>query len=432
MSQQLTPITGGVEQIQTALTKPEVRVLSRQYKTVNNLESRPTEWVPGGRPIYRRLPAVSETYQVDFFADGEIGYVYTPWGQSTAGPYAIRAEATQNKKELSIQGGNIVWKYGSNPVYPALVDFEQLGVQNGRYVVSYSLLYDDSPSIQQYSVENFSLTGYPVGLYSSTSNISGWRYREENAFLNTDGLFWSNYDNSFTSYPQPTSAFLSWSTPNPAALTEIVLRQPSGTIVDFLSVARLEVLDRGEWFFVSEATVSSDSQGPLFKFIISNPSFVSGWRVTWTNPYFSAVPKVYIQNVSVTGVITLPRKTSSPRTLATLVMYPEYLVPQTTTNSLGIEVPAVYCDLAFVEVNNVFEITSVQDTRYIIHRDYKPIASWLTEYWDSNLINLYEQVKNYPETWMNPQTCLKQEYVSLAQYGILDENNVPFITILPS
>jgi hypothetical protein len=96
------------------------------------------------------------------------------------------------------------------------------------------------------------------------------------------------------------------------------------------------------------------------------------------------------------------------------------------------EVPAVYCDLAFVEVNNVFEITSVQDTRYIIHRDYKPIASWLTEYWDSNLINLYEQVKNYPETWMNPQTCLKQEYVSLAQYGILDENNVPFITILPS
>jgi len=433
MSQLLTPVNGGVEVVQTALTQPELRVLSRQFKMVNNLESRPTQWVPQGRPIYRRLPAVSETYQVDFFADGEIGYVYTPWGQSTAGPYSLSVESTSNKKELSIQGGEIVWKYGSNPVYPALVDLEQLGVANGRYLVAYELIYDNRRSAMQYSVKDFALTGYPIGLYSSTSQIPGWKNREENAFLNTDDLYWSNFDNSFTAYPQPTSAFLSWSTPNPAALSQITLRQPSGVAIDFLSVARLEVLEQGQWFFVSESTVGADEQSSFYRFEISNPSFVSGWRVTWVNPYIpSQIPKVYIQGVNVTGIITLPRKMSGPQTYASLVMYPENQVPEVTVNSAGVEIPAVYCNLAYVEVNNVFEITSVEDARYIIHRDYKPVASWLTDFWDNNLVNLYEQVKFFPETWMSPETCLVQEYAGLSQYGVLTENEIPFITILPT
>jgi hypothetical protein len=195
----------------------------------------------------------------------------------------------------------------------------------------------------------------------------------------------------------------------------------------------LEVLEQGQWFFVSETAVDADSVSSFYRFNISNPSFVSGWRVTWYNPSSSAiVPKVYVQDVNVTGVLTLPRKMSGPQTYATLVMYPENRVPQVRVNSSGVEVPAVYCNLAFVEVNNIFEVTSVEDTRYIIHRDYKPVASWLTDFWDNNLINLYEQVKYFPDTWMSPETCLKQEYLSLAQYGVLTENEIPFITILPT
>ena len=433
MSQLLTPTNGGVEVVQTALTQPELRVLSPQFKKVNGLESRPTEWVPEGRPIYRRLPAVSETYQVDFFADGEIGYVYTPWGQSTAGPYSLAVESTSNKKELSIQGGEIVWKYGSNPVYPALIDLEQLGVTNGRYLVAYELIYDNRPSAMQYSVVDFALTGYPIGLYSSSSQTPGWKNREENAFLNTSGLYWSNYDNTFTAYPQPTSAFLCWSTPNPAALSQVTLRQPADFAIDYSTRARLEVLEQNQWFFVSETEVDADSISSFYRFNVSNPSFVSGWRVTWFNPSSStAVPKVYVQDVNVTGVITLPRKMSGPQTFASLVMYPENQVPAVTVNSSGVEIPSVFCKLAFVEVNNVFEVTSVEDTRYIIHRDYKPVASWLTDFWDNNLIDLYEQVKFFPDTWMNPDTCLNQEYLSLAQYGVLTEDEIPFITILPT
>ena len=68
MSQTLVPLNNGiVPQVQTTTTQPRIDLYSPQYVKVNNLESRPTEWNPIGRPIYRRLPAVSETYQIDFF-----------------------------------------------------------------------------------------------------------------------------------------------------------------------------------------------------------------------------------------------------------------------------------------------------------------------------------------------------------------------------
>ncbi len=67
MSQQLVPLSGGVQTLQTNTQRRSVNTLSVQSIEVKNLKSRPTEWIPDGRPIYRRLPAASETYQVNFF-----------------------------------------------------------------------------------------------------------------------------------------------------------------------------------------------------------------------------------------------------------------------------------------------------------------------------------------------------------------------------
>jgi hypothetical protein len=47
------------------------------------------------------------------------------------------------------------------------------------------------------------------------------------------------------------------------------------------------------------------------------------------------------------------------------------------------------------------------------------VADWLTKPWDNNLINLYEQVKDYAGLWMKPKTLLTQEYDALAQYDIV-------------
>ena len=121
MSQQLTPVNGGIiPEVQTTTLESRLNVLSQQYITVNNLHSRPTEWVPAGRPIYRRLPAVSETYQIDFFNIvntpntaaatelQEIGYVYIPWGASINGSISSEVVEGGTPNSLLIKAGTIV------------------------------------------------------------------------------------------------------------------------------------------------------------------------------------------------------------------------------------------------------------------------------------------------------------------------------------
>jgi hypothetical protein len=95
-------------------------------------------------------------------------------------------------------------------------------------------------------------------------------------------------------------------------------------------------------------------------------------------------------------------------------MYPVNTLPDTVVNESGKELPATYCDLAVIEVGNSFNILSVRDIRYIIRRDYVPVADWLTRSFDDTLINLYEQVSDYNNLWLAPTSCMKQEYAELS------------------
>ena len=198
MSQQLIPINGGVvQEVQTTTTQNSLQVLSQQYIQVKGLEERPTEWVPAGRPIYRRLPGVSETYQIDFFnvvsapntaAAAEvqdIGYVYVPFSGSIYGSESLEVKAALTKKALLIQAGEIVWKYGKMSVLPTIIDLEVLDILSGQYEVAYQLIYDDSPIPKLYAVEDFALNGIPLNITSSADSVVGWRYPAINAFLNT-------------------------------------------------------------------------------------------------------------------------------------------------------------------------------------------------------------------------------------------------------
>jgi hypothetical protein len=90
-------------------------------------------------------------------------------------------------------------------------------------------------------------------------------------------------------------------------------------------------------------------------------------------------------------------------------MYPQHAIPLTST----------FCPLANISVDNSYNVTSIQDIRFVIRRDYVPVADWLTQFFDDNLINLYEQVLEYPTTWMNPPTCMKQEYLALASKNLV-------------
>ena len=423
MSQQLIPVDGGVQEVQTTTTDNRLLVLSQQYVEVNHLENRPTEWIPGGRPIYRRLPAASETYQIDFFnvvpaantavssEVQDIGYTYIPWGAGLNSSNSMYVSASDSKNDLLIKGGTIVWKYGNTKVLPTIVNLSVLDVLDGQYDLAYQLLYDDSPIQKLYSVKDFALTGQPLNIVSSTDAVIGWRYPSVNAFLNTSTLMWKNSDSYLPGFAQPTTSFLQWESDLAAAYSKIVLRCPTGTA--FTGTATLNYYDGTTYTFVQQVSISSDTTGQYFEFEV-DPRFQTGWQVV-----FSSLD-VAIQSITVTGVVTMMEPQAEPSTRAVLVMYPSGTLPKTVVNSTGETIPATYCSLAIVDVID-YSVEKLEDIRYIIHRDYTPVADWLTKPFDEDLIDLYEQVSDYPRLWMSPPTCMKQEYLTLTEDQITVE-----------
>jgi hypothetical protein len=103
-------------------------------------------------------------------------------------------------------------------------------------------------------------------------------------------------------------------------------------------------------------------------------------------------------------------------------MYPSGTLPKVVLNSNNEKVQATYCLLAQVDVGAAYLLEDIADVRYIIHRDYTPVADWLTRPFDDTLINLYEQVGEYSNLWMNPTVCMKQEYRGLEKEQITVEN----------
>jgi len=426
MSQQLISTTGGSQTLETTTTQSLFNVLSPQYIKTKKLESRPTEWIAEGRPIYRRLPAVSETYQIDFFnvvplanstgrdlAHENVGFVYVPWGEGINGPTSTEVISSDDHSTMLIKAGNIVWQYGTNPVRPTIINLQEIGIESGSYTVAYRLIYDNSPTENLYSVENFALTGLPLAITSSTDNVVGWRYPAENAFLNTSGTFWKNQDSLFPAYAQPSSSYIQWASTLASAYSQISLRCPTDTA--FTGNANLYYVTDGVDSFVGTASIGKDETGQFFQFDVPDATFQTGWKVEWSSPDMA------IESVTVTGSVTRLTTPTEASTQCVLVIYPEDSLPTTFINSLGVETPATYCLLANIDINNKYKLTDIRDKRYIVHRDYTPVTDWLTLPFDQDLIDLYEVVKEYEVTWMGPQTCMKQEYAALTKSDIVIE-----------
>lgn len=436
MSQQLVPITGGSQVVQTTQNVPQVRVLSRQYIDVKKLNSRPTEWDVYGRPIYRRLPAVSQTYQIDFYniipstntavRAGEIqdvGYVYIPWGEGIFGPISLDVVASSTYEDLIIKSGQVVWKYGTTAVPPAIVNLRETDFGNGRYLVAYQLVHDNPYIENLYRVDNFTPTGTKLILTSSSDGIVGWRYPVVNAFDNDYTTFWSNFDTYFSSQDQPTEAFLQWqsnetfqATPlDPisylaSAYTQVVLRCP--TDATYSGTATLSYINDSQVTVVSQVSASTDLAGQYFQFDIAAPSFQTAWRVD-----FSSL-KMKINSMTISGVVTKVTQQTESSTRCVLSIYPAEAVPTTVLNSKGETVPATYCKLAYIDVDQNYKLLDIRDVRSIVNRDFQPIADWLTRPFDEDLVNFYEQIKGYSALWMNPILCMKQEYATLTGYGV--------------
>ena len=417
MSQNLVALNGGRNQIETSSTFQQGVNLSRQYVDTLRLNPQPTEWAPGGRPIYGRLPSASQVYKLDFGLDSGSAYAYVPVGSSTSGKGSLQVQTSGDNKFLTIQSGEIVWKYGNLTADPVIISLEEMEMVSTKYLLAYQLYYDDSPFVSEYSVENFSLSGYELSVDSSTDVVKGWRYTPIFAFTDLESQTWRNYDGLFPSYSG--EAFLSWQSPHPAAYSELTLRCPTNSSVT--GTASLYYMTcpnpvEGEtycsspnWILQETANIETDSEGQCFKFSFSEPSYRHGWKVVWSDS------KIAINRVLVSGILSLLRKPSTATSFFQLIAYPENSVPKTVKNAIGVEIPTTLCQLAYVDINGAYEIEKITDLREIVHTDYQPVSDWLTKEFDENLINLFSQVKEYPVLWMSPTECMTQEYLSLGE-----------------
>jgi hypothetical protein len=423
MSQKLNPINGGIAQIEVSQNYSPGVFISPQYAQAKKLNPQPTEWVSGARPIYDRLPSASERYKLFFGFDESSAYTLIPTGQPYSGPGSMQVQSSGENKFLTIQSGNIVWKYGNIPVKPVIIDLRLLGMQSSRYQIAYQVYYDDSPYEAQFSVEDFSLAGQELKLVSSTDVESGWRYKALYALTQDPSQSWRNYDSLFPSYSEP--AFIYWQMPYSASLSKVKLRCPKDSVPQGTATLFYESCPTGDpggkycenpnWIFQDTVTVKKDSEGPYYEFLIEAPSFQRGWKITWSDP------KMAVNGVTVSGIVTLMRKPISPVSYWQLVAYPENQIPDTKINAEGKEIPLSTCNLAMVDVNNLYEAEKITDIRQTVNTDYEPIADWLTRPWDENLMSLYEQSDNYFSLWMNPNSCMYQEYGKLEEQLVTTE-----------
>lgn len=408
MSQTLTPINGGTTKIQTTPSSVSIQYLSPQYIETESLESRPTQWVPGGRPIYNRLPAVSQTYRTDFNYDENKGYVLVFPGESTSGPQTLQLISSEDKKFLIVKGGSIVWKYGQTAVEPVIIDLEAVGLQSTRYFIGYQLYYDNAPIAGQYEVSDFYLGGLPLTINSSTDSVKGWRYSPANVFVESERV-WKNSDNVLPTYVQPSSAYLSWESAL-AAYSKIVLRCPASG--KFSGQASLSYKVGNNWSYVQTTNIQTDSTSQYFEFVIDSPSFQEGWKVTWTDL------SVQVNEVKVSGIVTVETQPSTYRPQSNLVAWPANTVPTSFKNSLGEDIPLIFCGLGYIDVDSQFRVEKITDIRETVNTGFQPVADWLTRPWDEDLIQNFEQVSGYPELWMSPQNAMKQEYLALSSDSI--------------
>ena len=450
MSQDLTPVAnssgvvGVSPQLNTSIITNRAKILSGQLKTVSGLKTGLTQWGPGGRPIYGRLPAASEQYQLNFFEEGGRGYVLIPRGSDQFGPGSLYVNQSEDRDVLLIEDGVIVWEEGTTPVYKTFVDLRQLGVLDGRYLICYQLIYDDAPEPLPFQVSDYCLAGLDFDVRDSASAAfenSGdianpWPFPGINLFATSESdLKWQNFIDVFNTspgfqagvkpgvpdYEQPLLSWVEWSSVYPWKLDKIRVRTSLVSNVPDCTLLLRSQDNPAAWDVIQTNPAVRDSEGFYWEFE-TDYSPQTEWRLEWP-----IETKISAERLTVSGLIYIPAKPTTPRARAQLAIYPTNVVPEDES----------LCRLAVISVDN-YQIPYrpngelfKDDVREIINRDYEPVADWLTLFWDRQLIDLWRDVKAYSSGYMAPPTLLKTSYLKLAEYGIIVEDGAPPLPPLP-
>jgi hypothetical protein len=405
-------------QLGPIVTKPfvdgfaRVLVANEEALVVKNLQPQPTVWGgKSGRPIYDRLPGVSEAYRKEYAGEIGRGMVYVdPQFGSLTGPGSLEVGAwEEDRRVLVVYDGLITWANGQVPTETFAFNLETIidgGVQDGLYQVGYYLDTERSEAVTytKYRVENTSLGGSAT-VYDVTREAPN--HPLEKAIADFREGTWKPTEFALVGeYDVGTSVTFDF-TEKVVAEEFLITARLNSRPTAFCALYRSD--DAISWYL--EDSVSPNETGWALR-----NSFVNGSR--YYRLFFWGGTADVLE-VKYTGEALFPnQRPVGPISVTELFLEPAFD-----------QIDRPHILLALIDVRN-FRIVEIQDKRSTTAIKYEPVARWLTDFQDITLKSLFTDVEQYSSLYMSPTDGAKNFYKELLGSNIVISDDVFTPTII--
>ena len=351
-----------------------------------------------GRPIYNRLPAIEEGYQVAYDRDQPRVYI-NPEANRAVGVNTIEVKRDErNFAKLNIEGGKITWKEGMVDVDPTEVDTNTFNLGYGLAVGTYQVVYrilpatevDDSPipGHTLVNVENEAISDAYLDFKASSETSAHLDYYAIDT-VETTKAWWPNIKADAGGYDVGADFTLDFGAEvNPQ---QLVIQGDIPKVAD--AKAALYSSDNGILWELEDET----SPGNGVWLLRNDRRSTRYLRTFFWDGHAS------INTFNYTGSLYYrDQRVKEKEYVAVLIIKDMYEA-----------VEGDYLTLATFEIQQLGVIRNLRDMRQVTYHKYEPVASWLTQFHDENLRCLFDVVTNYSRTSMNPTSAARYMYAEL-------------------
>jgi len=384
------------------IVKP--RYIGEEALEVFRLRPHKTVWGwDEGKPVLDRLPQWSQAYKKGYDQDQAYVY-YDPTKQrSFLGPGSCEVHTSvEDTGALIMESGAITWYGGTLDVDRVEINLGKLGefgqgLQNGKFSVGYEMQIsmpdtkkDLFPGYSFIEVEDEPISTARIRYAANQDSVN---YEAYNAISHSamGGEWRPRYRGIVDDYTPGASYFLDFSTP--VHVDRFVIEGGG----EFISTATSSVFysdDNITWTKVRDEPCVNNE----WSFMIDRDIRHRYWQ------FFFWEGLVSVSGIKYTGEafypdtrVTAPVPTARPYIRG---LYDDDL-PEDN-----------YILLATIEVKEN-KVVSVRDTRKASRYKYEPVAEWLTDFHDRSLKCLFDDVVNYHQKFLSPQTAGYQFYLQM-------------------
>ena len=367
-------------------------------EAVKALNSRPIKTVWGledTRPIYNRLPAIEEGYQVGYEYDQPRVYI-DPSKNWAKGKETLEVKRDlRNPAKLAIAGGTITWSEGLIEVDALEIDTNEFnngfGLPVGSYQVVYKILpYEEAsdspvPGYAEVEVEDSDISDAYTLFRASSESLNHLDYYAVDS-ISTTNSWRPNLKAEAGSYYEGTDFVLDLGAP--VRTERLSVRAESVNLSDAKSA--LYTSDNGIIWDLADQVGSSFG---VWNFEISK------WYNQFVRVFFWD-GHASIDSFSFTGSLYFEDRRVKEK---------QY-IPIPVVQDLYEQIEGDFLTLATFEVKNVGSIVNIRDLRQVSYHKHQPVAGWLTQFQDDNLRCLFDSVTKYSELSLNPTSSSIHTY----------------------